>query len=307
MKRRLIVTTILAFIVTLLSVSCSIRQMAIDTVIDALSQGSAGAFTGDPDPQLVGDALPFALKLYETLLEQSPDNEALLLTTGSGFIMYANAFVQMPADMLPPADYEKRIAMRDRAKRLYLRGRDYVLAGLDLRHPGFAEAEDAESLNAILAGMDEGDVPFLYWAGSGWMAAIAINAFDVEMGITRDRALALLLRALEIDESYSDGAIHEVLISYYGSLPAMLGGSEERARFHFARAVEISEGRKPGPYIALAQAVSIRNQDVEEFRELLETAISLENDDPDSRLVTVIMQNKARWLLDNMDDFFLLD
>ena len=93
--------------------ACSIQQLAIDMVIGALSgDGSASAFTGDDDPELVGDSLPFALKLYETLLAQSPDNVGLLLTTGSGFVMYANAYVQTPADMLPGSEFELKFFYR---------------------------------------------------------------------------------------------------------------------------------------------------------------------------------------------------
>lgn len=287
--------------------SCSIRQLAIDTVIDALSEGSGSAFTADTDPDLVGEALPFALKLYEVLLVQSPENEALYLTTGSGFVMYANAYVHTPADMLPPEAYEQRVEMRGRAKRLYLRGRDYLLTGLELRHPGFVGSIGTEEFDTYLESMTLDDVPYLYWAGAGWMAAVSINAFDVKLGITRDSALSILLRGLELHDDYSDGSIHEVLISYYGALPVALGGSEEKARHHFERAVEISNGQKPAPYVALAQAVSIRNQDHVEFVELLDAAIAIESTDPDSQLITIIMQNKARFLLESIDDYFLLD
>jgi predicted anti-sigma-YlaC factor YlaD len=287
--------------------SCSLKQAAINTVISALSEGSGTAFTGDTDPELVGDALPFALKLYETLLAQSPENEGLLLTTGSGFVMYANAYVQTPADMLPEDRYEEKVAMRERSRALYLRGRDYLIRGLDIRHPGFAEAVTDERLGAMLERTTVDDVAFLYWAGAGWMAAIGINSFDVKLGVTREAALSLLLRALELDESWSDGAIHEVLITYYGSMPEMLGGSEEKARGHFDRAVEISGGAKPGPYIALAQAVTVKKQDHEEFIRLLESAVAIDDEDPESALVTIISQNKAKWLLEHVDDFFLID
>lgn len=287
--------------------SCSIKQLAVDTVIDALSSGSGSAFTADPDPVLVGDALPFALKLYETLLQQSPENDALLLTTGSGFVMYANAYVQLPADMLDEDQYSLRVSMRDRAKDLYLRGRDYLIAGLNIRHPGFSSSPGTDAFAGYLAECTVDDVPFLYWAGSGWLAAIAINSFDVDLGITRESALALLLRALELDEAYSGGAIHEVLISYYGSMPEMLGGSEKNARDHFDRAVAISGGGKPGPYIALAQSVSVNNHDHEEFASLLKTALAVETTDPDSTLLNVIQKNKARWLLEHIDDYFLID
>ena len=279
----------------------------MDMVIDALAEGSGTAFTGDDDPELVGDALPFALKLYETLLAQSPDNLGLLLTTGSGFVMYANAYLQTPSDMLPDEEYEQRQHMRDRAKRMYIRGRDYMLRAIEVLHPGFgASLEEDAAAGDMLAAMSEDDIQYLYWAGLGWMGAVSIDSFDVELGLTRERAASLLLRALEIDETYSDGALHEFFVSYYGGLPELLGGSEEKARFHFERAVELSGGEKPGPYVALATAVTVKKQDAAEFRSLLEAALAIEITDPNSQLVTIVTQQKARWLLDNIDRFFLV-
>lgn len=290
-------------------ISCSLKQMAIDTVIDSLAGDAGSVFTGDDDPQLIAEALPFSLKLYEALLTQSPSNADLLLTTGMGFVMYANAFVQAPSDRLPDEEFETRNQMRARAKKLYLRGRDYLLDALEVRHPGFKEAAvfgDAGGLKEVLADAGTDDVPFLYWCGAGWMGAISIDSFDMRLGMTRNNAIALMDRALEIDETWGAGTIHEFYISYYGSLPVMLGGSEEKARYHFQRAVELSEGKKPGPYVALATAVSTKNQDVDEFRELLGKALEIQNEDPQSRLVTIITQDKARWLLDHIDDYFLV-
>ena len=220
--------------------------------------------------------------------------------------MYANAFVQAPSDRLPDEEYRQRNQMRARAKKLYLRGRDYLLDALEARHPGFKEAALFGDVEELLAQTGPDDIPFLYWCSAGWMGAISIDSFDAKLGMTRNNAIALMDRAFEIDETWKDGTIHEFYIGYYGSMPEMLGGSEEKARFHFNRAIELSGGRKAGPYVWLATAVSIKNQDVEEFRELLGAALDIEIEDPDSRLVTIIMQEKARWLLDHVDDFFLV-
>jgi len=305
MKSKLIIGTVICLLI-LWTGSCSLKQLAIDTVIDSLSGDGGTVFTGDDDPELIGEALPFSLKLYETLLTQSPEHTGLLLTTGMGFVMYANAYVQAPSDRLPDEEYMRRKQMRARAKKLYLRGRDYLLDALEIRHPGFRETALAGDVGEVLPQMEADDVPFLYWCSAGWIGAISIDSFDTKLGITRNNAIALMDRAYEIEESWGDGTIHEFYISYYGGLPEMLGGSEEKARFHFDRATTLSDGQKAGPYVALATAVTVKNQDVEEFRELLEAALAIENDDPDSRLVTIIMQEKARWLLDHVDDFFLV-
>ena len=85
-----------------------------------------------------------------------------------------------------------------------------------------------------------------------------------------------------------------------------LGGSEERARRHFARAVEIQQGLSPGPYVALATGVVKSKQDRDEFEKLLDAALAIDPEkDPSHRLVTLITQKRARLLLDHIDDLFL--
>ena len=308
MKRSANTLIIYAAALTLmtLTASCSLKQAAIDIVIDSLSGDGGSVFTGDDDPQLIADSLPFALKLYETLLTQSPDNTGLLLTTGSGFVMYANAFIQAPSDRLSDDEFELRKQMRARARNMYLRGRNYLVDAIDIRYPGFAQEALMGDVTPFLAQMDKDDVPFLYWCSAGWVGAISVDSFDVELGMTRDNATALMLRALELDETWGDGTIHEFFITYYGSLPVMLGGSVEKARYHFDRAVELSKGRKPGPYVALAASVATKNQDPGEFTELLNKALELQPDDPETQLVTIITLDKARWLLDHIDNYFLV-
>src|SRR5208337_3794096 len=81
--------------------SCSINQFAVRTVAGFLAgSGQSIVFNGDDDPDLVGSALPFALKTYESLLEEDPGNAPLALATGRAFVSYAYAFVQTPADEL---------------------------------------------------------------------------------------------------------------------------------------------------------------------------------------------------------------
>jgi len=293
----------------LLPISMSCGSTAMNMVADALSSTTSGTvFTGDDDPELVGDALPFALKLYESLLDEVKDNPELYLATGSAFIMYANAYVQTPADMLPDEEYEKKSMMTDRARKLYIRGRDYVISGIEIEHPGFAAALYGATLNDFLKEMEKEDVPYLYWCGAGWMAAYATDPFNVDLGIGVKKAAAMMETGLQLDESYNDGAIHEFFVLYYGSLPQSMGGSEEKARYHFQRAVEISRGRTASPYVALASTVSVSNQDAEEFTALLTKALAVDVSRRSGvRLVNIISQRKARWLLDHREDRILSD
>jgi predicted anti-sigma-YlaC factor YlaD len=288
--------------------ACSINRVAVRLISRSLSSGDSTVFTGDDDPQLVADALPFAMKLYESLLEQDPKDPDLLLTTGTVFTMYANAFVQTPAGMLPETEFERQQEMLKRAKGLYLRGRGYLFRAMELRHPGFAAAVKANLLSETLSRMKEEDLPFLLWTAASWLGAFSTDPFDMELMLNVAKPVAMLERALELDETYADGMIHDTLISVYGSLPASLGGSQERARHHFEKAVQYSGGNSASPYVALATAVSIPRQDVDEFRRLLEQALAVDLEaNPAGRLANILSQRKARWLLDHIEDFFLLE
>ncbi len=297
----------IAIAVTLSLANCSIKKMAVNSVADMLGSGGGTVFTGEEDPKLVGDALPFALKLYESLLESTPDHRPLLLATGQAFVLYAYAYVQSPALTLPVEEIELQLSELARAKKLYLRARRYILRALDLRHPGLRDSLFAPEWDGNLDLTEEEDVPYLYWAGMSWLGALTADFFDMELLVTMPRAVALVTRILDLDEAYDNGAVHEFLATYYGSIPREMGGGEEKARKHYERAIDLSGGAKASTYLALATTVSVANQDVKEFRELLAKALTVDVDAvPEYRLMNILAQEKARWLLEHVEDFFLI-
>ena len=288
--------------------TCSIEKMALQQVTKIVGSGDGGSavFTGEEDPELLAQALPFALKLYESLLEAAPDDEGLLLTTGQAFLLYAHAFVQIPADMLPDEDFERKMRQMSRAKKLYLRGLKYCSAPLVERYESFRYYWEAEDWQPIAEDMGQEDVAFLYWTASAWLGAFSMDPFDIEMLVTLPRTVYLVNRVLELNESYEEGGVHELLISIYGSLSPEMGGSDSAARDHFDRAVALSGGTRAGPYLSLATSLSINQQNYSEFETLLEKVIAIDVDsDPGNRLLNIIYQRKARWLLEHAEDFFL--
>jgi predicted anti-sigma-YlaC factor YlaD len=291
----------------LFSPACSIKKLALNQVANALTgPSSSSVFSGDDDPELVGDALPFAIKMYESLMMANPGHLGLKLKTGSLYIMYANAFLQSPALMLPASEFKLQEFNYQRAKKLYLRGRDIILSALEHKYPGFKQNLQKKLYAQALAATSKKDVPLLYWAGAGWLGAYAIDPFDMDLGMTLPAAAALMNRVLELEADYAGGAIHEFYILYYGSLPDYMGGSLQKARDHFAKAIAISAGKSATPYISLATTVSVKEQNLEEFRSLLKQALAIDPEtDPENRLVNILNQRKALWLSAHADDFFL--
>ncbi len=247
------------------------------------------------------------MKTYESLLASDPGNAPLALATGRAFLSYAFAFVQAPAQELPDSQVDEQGALRQRAKKLFLRGRDYALQGLESAAAGVPRrpGQGGPGSRAAAGAPRRRRLPLLGRRGMA-CGVFSADPFDFDLILTLPRAVALLQQVNDWDETYDGGAVHEIFISFYGSAPADLGGSEARARENFQRAVALSRGLRAGPYIALASSVSVKTQNAAEFRSLLEQALAVDvNADVPDRLVNIINQRRARWMLDHIDDYFL--
>jgi predicted anti-sigma-YlaC factor YlaD len=283
--------------------SCSIKKVAVNSVANSLTSGP-DVFGRDDDPELVRDALPFGLKTMESLLEVVPRHRGLLLTLCKGFTEYGYAFVESEAQAIESADYAKATAMRERAFKMYLRARGYGLRGLELDHRGIGQRLKLMPDSAAHE-IKKSELPMLYWTAAAWGSAINLGKDRADMLADLGAVRALMQRGLAVDERYEDGAFHEAMI-ILEALPEALGGSPKRAREHFERAVALSHGEKASPYVTLASSVSVMTQNRTEFRTLLEKALAVDADKvPARRLETLIVQQKARSLLQREDDLFI--
>ena len=300
--QRPLIRAVTALLLAVLVNGCSINSLVTDKVADSVANGG-GSYAKDDDPELIRAATPFSLKLMESLLSQNPEHRGLLLATASGFTQYTYVFVQQDADEVADSDVKAAANLRERARRLYMRARDYGLRGLDSEHPGLVRAL-RQSPSLALRATSVDDVAFLYWTGVSWAAVISLSKDNPESIADLPVVEALIYRALDLNESFDHGAIHNFLISYEMSRP---GGrdAESRARRHFDRAVELTQGQQVAPYVALAEAVCVAKQDRVQFEALLHRALAINVETrPEWKLANVVMQNRARWLLARTDQLF---
>lgn len=291
-----------AALVAMALAGCSLKGMAVKAVANSLA-APGDVFTRDNDPELVRDAIPFALKTYESLLETVPKHQPLLVATCSGFTSYAYGFVQTDADLLQFTDHAASRAGTDRAMKMYLRAKDYCMRALELRYPGVGKQLMIDPAPA-LAKMTKKDVELLYWTAASWGSGMSLGKDQPDLVIDFPIVRAMAERALALDPEWGNGSIHELFITL-DSQPEALGGSQAGAKKHFDEAVRIERGQLPGPYVEYAEGVSVFNQDRAEFERLMNQAIALDpNAQPSVRLVTMIMQRRARVMLDHIDELF---
>jgi predicted anti-sigma-YlaC factor YlaD len=296
-------------LIATLTLASGCKSVAVGFAADAVAGGTGESYARDDDPQLVRDAVPFGLKTMEAVLDQKPRHEGLLTALASGFTQYGYAFVQTDADLddldgkLEPARAE-----RERARKLYVRARDYGVRGLDVRQKrlGTRLRAGGDDARAALATAQKGDVPLLYWTAAAWALSIAANKGDMGVVSELPTPVAMMDRALALDESWSDGAIHEFFVTYDATRSAAEGGGPDRARAHLDRVLAISMNKKLGPLVSYAEGVLVQQQNRDEFVRVLQEVVRADPGAvPRFRLANLIAQRRAKALLAHADDLFL--
>jgi len=293
----------LALILAVATAGCSVRRFAVNRVGDALASGGS-TYESDDDLQLVESALPFGLKLIESLLAESPKHKGLLLAATQGFASYSYLFVQQEADRKAAEDLEAAEKIRTRARRLYMRAHRYGFRALELVRPGFSQALTADPKAALASIRKKSDVPLLYWNAVALGLAISVSKSDASMLARLPEVEAMVDRALELDESWSDGTLHEFDVIFASGKPGKT--DFDRIEKHFSRAVELSKGTRAGIYVAYAEAVSVPKQDRASFQAMLQKALAIDPEQYEaSRLTNQVAHDRAEWMLERVDELIL--
>ena len=287
--------------------SCSVKKYAIRQVGASLNSG-ASVFESDEDLELVGGALPFSLKFVESLLAEVPNDRNLLITACRGFTLYSYAYVDFEADKLIEEDLAAGRKMRERAKKLYLRGAAYGFRGLETLYPGFEEQlrRNPDEAVAVTSTKKAGrDLPLLYWTAAALGLAISTATDDAAMLARLPEVEALLNRAIELEPAWDDGALYDFRLVFESSRPGVQ--NRELIDESYRQALALSGGNNAGLYVSYAEAVAIPDQNVALFRDMMDKALAVDVEaDPDNRLRNVLGQRRARWLLERIEDLFLI-
>ncbi len=298
-----------AVILLVLALGCSLKKYAINKIGDTLVSGNS-VYESDEDIELVGEALPFGLKLMESLLAESPNHRGLLVSACQGFVLYSYAYVDYEAQLAEDEDLDRARALRTRARKLYLRAFRYGMRGLEASYPELESTLIADPAAAVGVihnrKKKQQDIPLLYWTAASLGLAISASQSDVALLARLPEVEAMLDRALDLDESWDSGALHAFKIQLAAA--KLADPDYDAIKNHYRRALALSEGKSAGIYVVYAEAVSVPKQNKTEFHSLLQKALSVDPDEtPQTRLVNLLAHRRAHWLLARVDDLILED
>ena len=185
----------LALAFLMLSSGCT--SLLVNPLLDPL----ALSLQKQTDLELLQDGAPSLLLLLDGLIASDPDNEQLLMTATKAYGAYATVL------------YEDDQV--ERAVNMSIKARKY---GINLlkQLPGLKNI-DNDTLDVIDQSLDKfspGKVGYLFWGTYGW--AIWIQYQDGAPAAMADLPIVekIMLRVVELDESYYYGGAHIFLGSY---------------------------------------------------------------------------------------------
>ncbi len=270
---------------------CSIQKIAIRSTTGILVKG-IDAIYQEQDLPLAEQAIAADLKLLEGLYLSDPGNEDLLLLLTQGYASYSLGFVE---DFNP-----------ERAKLFYLRARDYGFKLLK-KTSAFEDSIPVKEAQFVerLSYLKKENVPELFWTAFAWGGWINLSKDNPQAIFDLNKVKAMMNRVLELEEDFFFGSAHLFFGSIFGALPKMLGGNPDKAKEHFDRCIQITDGKFKLAYVYLAEYYAHPKLDEQLFdqylNEVLESPIDVL---PDYQLITAIAKDKAKRLNQRKKELF---
>lgn len=243
------------------------------------------------DIDLVCEGTPAFLLLIDSMIASAPNDKKLLMTAVQAFVGYVAALDTCGKP-------ERAATVSNKARRYGLS----LLWNCDNRYSCTVPLFELEE---TLAALDRDDVGRLFWAGNGWATWIRHQAGSPESLAQLVRVEQIMLRVLELDETYYYGGAHLFLGVYYGSKPPLLGGRPEASRRHFEQALGVSNRQFLPALVLYAQTYARMAFDRRLFVDLLQEVLEFPlESQPDIALVNRVAKHNAASLLAQTDDFF---
>ncbi|MDH5761820.1 MAG: TRAP transporter TatT component family protein [Nitrospinota bacterium] len=277
------------FIFLILFQGCSTLSIRMAT---PMVQSQYASINEETDPLLAEQAIPASLKMLEGMLRDDPENESLLQNLSEGFCGYAFSFVE---DTDP-----------QRASKLYLRGRGYAdrLLSIHGAPQKFISLNPDEFKNTLKT-LNEDHLHGLYWMGQCWAGWLMLNLDDLQAFIAIPKVEAILQKTLELDESFHYAGPHLLSGAFYGGRSKMLGGDPDKARNHFDKCLELTQQKFLMAKVIYARTYAVQMQDRNLFQKLLKDVLDAPADIlPGQQLANAVAKQKARKLLESVDDLF---
>lgn len=276
---------LLACVLALPGCSYLVRQKA-----DRLSQDFTSAILQQEDAQTVAEAFPAYLLLMDTLVQNSPDNAALLMADARLKATYASSFLAEPPRQKLFADQAWDLARRSVCLE------ESILCE--------AQKEPTETITRAIDWDDPEQVKAVYDFASVWINWIQCNKDDWNAIAQLARAEQLMLSVARHEPSMDNGNAFVYLGVMNSLIPAALGGKPETGREYFEKAIDVTQGQNLMAKVMYAEFYARLTFDQALHDRLVEEVLAASTSSPALRLSNALAKRRAAELKASGKDYF---
>jgi hypothetical protein len=271
--------------------ACSLDRFVIRQTGAILDYGVIALYE-ETDLKLAEQALASDIKLLEGMIKGDPENEHLLLLTSQALAGYALGFAE---------DEEP-----ERAKSLYLRAKEYGLRVLR-NDDSFVDSEEKslEQFTTAVNNLEREYIGAIFWTAFAWAGWINLSLDNPQALIELPKVQVLMQRVYDMDETYFHASPHLFFGSVWGTKPRMMGGDPEKAKEHFEKNLQITQGKFLMTYVYYARFYAAKTLDEDLFNEFI---VKIENTPadvlPGYQFLNMIAKKKAEYLKELREEWF---
>jgi hypothetical protein len=271
--------------------SCSLQKM-IASLSEPVIEARIHALLREDDYDMVRDSLPANIQSLESMLIDAPENSELHVYAAYAHYSYAFAFVENEDRARASHFYYRCLQHGKQALAVY---------GLDSEIINGA----TEPLQQALRQLDKQAVNALFWTALCWGKIIELNQDQLLNLLQWHKAVMLMRRVYDLDESIYMYGPNLFFGVYYGGRSPLLGGDFSLAEKYFHKARQGTGGHLLMVDLLQAQYLERQRLDRKAFRRLLKSVVDAPRTRVDNfRLMNTIARRRAAVLLEKEQEWF---
>lgn len=273
-----------------------IKETLLNGQIESTRKASAAIDTLSDFEVAKGIALS-GLGQFEGMHYLAPANTDALFLLTKGWAGATFGFIEDEMEQAEDAggtESELYLYHQARAKAGYDRAIHYGIELLEMSNAGFEAArKNDDTIKAWLKGFNdkERDVPALFWTGYAWLAKTNIAKEDPAIVGDLFIGVAIMERAVELDETYLYGSGHVALGAYHART-AM--AELDDAKKHFERALQINGGKHLLTPLNYAIKYHCMKGDKASYEKALNDVVAAGDTLPEQRLQNTLAKRRAK-------------
>ena len=243
------------------------------------------------DLELIKDGAPSLLLLLDGFIAKDSRNKNLLMVATKAYSAYAITL------------HEANEV--DRAVTMSLKAKKYGIALLNQLH-GLKNINNKTltETDQALDRISRDQVGFLFWGAYGWTTWIRFQEGAPGALVDLPTIEHIMLRVVELNDSFYYGGAHIFLGAYYSSRPEMYGGKPQESREHFEQALVISNRKFLLAQVTYAETYARMVFDKKLYQDLLNEVLEQPLEGNEMASSNKLAQVMARKLLDATEEYF---